>query len=336
LLGNQGDPKSHARAREVIDRQLRHLVRLVDDLLDVTRIASNKLQLRKQLLRLDVIVQQAVESAAPNFERGRQRFIAPLLPPDVWLDADPDRMVQVLTNLLNNASKFTPPGGRVSLAVEANDAEVTLRVSDTGIGVKPDDQARVFDLFVQVSDAGQTGLGIGLALVKGTVELHGGRVEVESAGPGAGSTFSVRLPRAQAPERHPRQDDDHFGGGDSRRILVVDDNVDAADMMRALLELSGHQVLVAHDGPAALEAAAGFKPHIGLLDIGLPTMDGYELARRIRAEPATRSMFLVAVTGWGQAEDRQRSREHGFDAHLTKPADPDAVLRLIARAASVA
>ena len=200
VLAGEADAEAQAQAREVIDRQLRHLVRLVDDLLDVTRIASNKLQLRRQVVRLEGVVRQAIESALPHFERGGQRFGAGPVPGDVWLDADHDRLVQVLTNLLNNASKFTPPGGRVSLDVEASDREVALHVSDSGIGLKPEDAARVFDMFVQVANSGQAGLGIGLALVKGTVELHGGRVKVQSNGPGAGTNFTVYLPRVQAPE----------------------------------------------------------------------------------------------------------------------------------------
>ena len=241
VLEGDAGAEAQAQAREVIDRQLRHLVRLVDDLLDVTRIASNKLQLRRQVVPLERIVRQAIESALPHFERGGQRFGAGPIPADVWLDADHDRLVQVLTNLLNNASKFTPPGGHVSLDVETFDREVALRVSDTGIGLTPEDVGRVFDMFVQVADSSQAGLGIGLALAKGTVELHGGRVEAQSDGPGAGSTFSVYLPRAQSPEA--AVDRNAAPLPDRRcRVLVVDDNLDAAEMMRTLLELHHHEV----------------------------------------------------------------------------------------------
>jgi PAS domain S-box-containing protein len=330
LLAGSAEPQDQARAREVIDRQLRHLVRLVDDLLDVTRIASNKLQLRRQVVRLDGIVQQAVESSAPSFERGRQRFSVVAPPPDVWVDADPDRMVQVLTNLLNNAAKFTQVGGLVRLETCADDLEIRMSVSDTGIGLGASDVSRIFNMFVQVGDADQEGLGIGLALVKGTVELHGGTVMAASDGPGKGSTFTVVLPRAPAPQLRTGTEAPQVPSR-RRRVLVVDDNLDAAEMMRCLLELQGHQVAVAHDGPSALVAAASFRPEVGLFDIGLPGLDGYELATRLRENPETAGMFLVAVTGWGHVADRQRSRAHGFDAHLTKPADPDVLLALIAQ-----
>jgi PAS domain S-box-containing protein len=331
LLGRQPDPDARGHALDVIDRQLRHLVRLVDDLLDVTRIASNKLQLRKQAVQLSDIVRQALEAALPNIERAGHGLIVPPYPEGAWVDGDPDRLVQVVTNLLNNAAKFTPPGGQITVTAGASDREVTIAVADTGVGLRPEDLSRVFDMFTQVNDAGFGGLGIGLSLVRGTVELHGGSVTARSDGPGLGSEFTVRLPRVQAPES-PRPDAGEVPDGPPRRILVVDDNADAADMMRTLLELLGHQVRVAYDGFAALAVAIDFRPDIGLFDIGLPSMDGFELARRIRADPRTQSIFLVAVTGWGQEEDRQRSRDHGFDAHLTKPADPDAVRRLVAGA----
>lgn len=332
LLAHEPDAETTVRARAVIDRQLRHLVRLVDDLLDVTRIGSNKLQLHKQVLLLTNVMQQAIEAAAPNIERGGHELVVLSAAEDVWLDGDPDRLVQVLTNLLNNAAKFTPPRGRVTVKAEASDSEVAISVTDNGIGIRPEDQGRVFDMFIQASDAEQGGLGIGLALVRGTVELHGGSVEVHSDGPGRGCEFVVRLPRARAPEAsaaagaEPDQ-------SPSRRILVVDDSADAADMMRTLLELHGHEVRVAYDGFTALAVAAEFRPDIGLFDIGLPTMSGHELARRVREDPRTRAMYLIAVTGWGQEEDRQRSRQHGFDAHLTKPADHDAIRHLVAGAA---
>jgi len=332
LLEHESDPEVKTRAVGVIGRQLRHLVRLVDDLLDVTRITNNKLQLRKQHVLLSDIVRQGLEAALPNIERGDHELVVGPFPEDVWMEGDPDRLVQALTNLLNNAAKFTPPKGRIVLRAGATDTEVTVTVADTGLGLSAEDRARVFDMFTQVHDGVQGGLGIGLALVRSTVELHGGSVEVHSDGAGQGSEFTVRLPRAEAPEPMPIAESRADVSG-CRKVLVVDDNADAANMMRTLLELHGHEVQVAYDGYSALALAVDLRPDIGLFDIGLPTMDGYELARRIREDPRTRSMFLIAVTGWGQEDDRRRSRGCGFDAHLTKPADHDMIWQLVSKGA---
>ena len=316
--------------REVIERQLAHLVRLVDDLLDVTRIASNKIRLQKRLTPLDGILRQAVEATAQDIARARHTLEVLLPPEPIWLDADADRLAQVLINLLNNAARYTPDGGTLTLAARATGAEVVLSVKDTGVGLRGEDLHRIFEMFTQIGDQrGPGGLGIGLALVKGVVDLHGGRVEARSAGVGQGSEFLVRLPRAASPaataappERAP--------AGASRRILVVDDNADSAEMMRAVLELDGHDVRVAYDGPSAVKSAKDFQPEVALLDIGLPGMDGYEVAQALRADAGTRRAQLIAVTGWGQEDDRKRARQHGFDAHLTKPADPDLIRQLVA------
>lgn len=328
LLARDPAPAAQLRGRTVIERQLNHLVRLVDDLLDLTRLTSQKLNLRRQVVGVECIIHDAVEAALPNIEAAGHDFVVPAIPANLWIDADPHRVAQAVTNLLNNAAKFTPRGGRVDLVVDGTGSDVFIRVADTGVGLSERDRARVFEMFTQV-DGTQGGLGIGLALVKAIVELHGGTVEVKSGGANAGSELTIGLPRVQPAENVEMTNVD-LNRTRPRRILVVDDNVDAADMMQTLLELDGHDVRVAHDGEGALALAAEFQPEIGLFDLGLPGMDGNELARRIRDTPGGARVFLVAVTGWGQEEDRARSREHGFNAHLTKPAEPEAIRRLIA------
>ena len=333
LLRCEGDDGSPAHPKRVIERQLGHLVHLVDDLLDLTRIASNKIRLRKRHVDLAGIIQHAVEATAPDIEQANHSLVVSLPPEPLWIEADPDRLAQVMTNLLNNAARYTPQGGRLAITAAAVHDQVVISVSDTGIGLRPEDRDRVFEMFTQVGEPGQGGLGIGLALVKGLVALHGGTVEARSKGPGQGSQFLIRLPRAHAPAPDgPAQGRAEGTTATGRRVLVVDDNFDSADMLKTLLELHGHEVRVANDGPSALAMLEEFAPHIGLFDIGLPGMSGYELARRVRARIGEQRMYLVAVTGWGQEEDRQRAREYGFNAHLTKPADPEELQRLIARA----
>ena len=318
----------------VIERQLAHLVRLVDDLLDLTRIASNKIRVQRRLIKLDGIVRQAVEAALPAIEQAGHELVVSMPPRQVWLEADAERLAQVLINLLNNAARYTPERGTITVAAAVDGDEVVLSVKDTGIGLRKDDLPRLFEMFSQVGGDGRGGgLGIGLALVKGIVALHGGSVEARSAGAGLGSEFVARLPLAEGPASPPA-DEQEPACQAVRRVLVVDDNVDAAHMMKAVLELDGHQVRVAHDGPSALAAAWELVPEVVLLDIGLPSMDGYEVARDLRADERIRGVYLVAVTGWGQEEDRARARASGFDAHLTKPADPAEIRRLVACAAT--
>ncbi len=332
LLRTEGDEGAPGHPKRVIERQLGHLVHLVDDLLDVTRIASNKIRLRPARVDLAAIVQQAVEATAPDIEQAGHTLAISLPAEPVWVNGDCDRLAQVLTNLLNNASRYTPQGGQVTITVTPADDQVVISVRDSGVGLRPEDRDRVFEMFTQVGDPGQGGLGIGLALVKGLVELHQGSVEARSGGPGQGSEFIIRLPRAQSPvEKDDAEEPGKRVHGARRRILVVDDNADSADMLKTLLELHGHDVRIANDGPSAIAMLPDFSPDVGLFDIGLPGMSGYELARRVRTE-GRGAIFLVAVTGWGQEEDRQRAREWGFDAHLTKPADPEELARLIATA----
>jgi signal transduction histidine kinase len=320
-MGGAGEQA--ARTHEMMERQLRHLVRMVDDLLDISRITLGKLELKKERVDFRVVLGSALETTRPLIESARQE-LAVRLPPDALpLDADPTRLAQVLANLLNNAAKYTPSGGRIQLGAEIEGATLVIRVSDTGIGIPPDMLPRVFEMFTQVGrsiDQSQGGLGIGLTLVRRLLEMHGGSVDAQSAGTNRGSTFIVRLPLAEHVEgtaipagaTSPRP---------TRRVLVVDDNTDAAETLSMLLDLEGHETRVAHDGESALAIAAEFRPDIVFLDIGMPGMNGYETARRLR-EAQGASLRIVALTGWGADDDRRRAHEAGFDRHLVKPVDP--------------
>jgi CheY-like chemotaxis protein len=311
----------------MIDRQVGHLARLVDDLLDVSRITSGKIKLQKEAVELTTILARAVETSRPLIEARRQELTVTLPPEAIPIEADTTRLAQVISNLLNNAAKYTPEGGRIRLTVEKTAHEAVLRVSDSGMGIPADLLPQVFDLFTQGDRSlarSEGGLGIGLTLVKSLVEMHGGRVEARSEGAGKGSEFVVYLPilapsptAANNAEMEPLARTD----GAPRRVLVVDDSADAAESLSMILQARGHQVRTAHDGPAALRAAADFRPEVVLLDIGLPRIDGYEVARRLRGEGGLKDALLVALTGYGQDEDRRRAEEAGFDEHLTKPAN---------------
>jgi CheY-like chemotaxis protein/nitrogen-specific signal transduction histidine kinase len=316
-------------AQRVMHRQLQQLVRLVDDLLDAARLTSNKIQIRKARVDLVPIVQHAVDALRPDVEAARHTLVLRLPETPVWVDADEERIDQVVTNLLGNAVRYTPAGGGLEVSVAAAGEEAVLSVADSGIGIEPEDLQRVFEMFTQVGGPGSGGLGIGLALVRGIVELHGGRAEARSAGRGSGSEFRVTLPLASAGADEAAAGAVHAGAGKPYKVLVVDDNADSAAMVGALLEVYGHTVRVAHTGADALAAAADFFPDAALLDIGLPDMNGYELARRLRLEQATCRARLIALTGWGQAADRSQALEAGFDAHLTKPAGAEQILAAI-------
>jgi PAS domain S-box-containing protein len=312
--------------RDVIDRQVTHLTRLVDDLLEVSRITSGRILLHREPVDIAEVVTRGLEAARPFIRaRGHQLDVVPLAEPLV-VDGDLTRLTQVLVNLLNNAARFTPHGGRIQVLAERDGTEVVLRVRDTGMGIPAELLPQVFDLFLQgdqTLDRAAGGLGIGLTLVRRLVELHGGTVTAASEGPGRGSEFLVRLPLVQ---REPTPEREHPAFAPTadalvRRVLVVDDNRDSAESMALLLRLVGHEVRVAFDGPDALEAAARFRPDLVLLDIGLPGMTGYDVARRLRSSTAARGVVLVAMTGYGQEEDRGESRRAGFDMHLTKPVE---------------
>ncbi len=321
-----GPPRVAERARHTIERQVKHLAHLVDDLLDLTRVTRNNLELRVRPSELRPLIEDAIDAVAPALQDSRHPLELALPAERVWLQVDPDRVVQMIVNLLGNAIRYSDPGTAVRVRASAADGVVAITVSDSGHGIDAADIERVFDRFVQVGPQRHGGLGIGLALVRALADLHGGSVTAESAGIGKGASFTLRLPQAPAPA-----DADVEATAPAaipvrpHRVLVVDDNRDAADMLGTLLTTSGHHVRVAYDGVTALQEAAAFRPEFGLLDIGMPGMDGYQLAQRLRDAPGGAELVLVAVTGWGQVGDRRRALASGFDAHLTKPVAPEAL-----------
>ena len=334
-----------SHAWDVVDRQVKSLTRLVDDLLDVARIARGHFTVQKEVVDVAMIAKRAVDLIAPMATSRAQEIAMSLPAQPVLLEADPIRLEQVVSNLLNNASKFTPRGGHIWVAVETVDAQerraagtAIIRVRDDGVGIDSEMLPRVYDLFTQSEHSlarSQGGLGIGLTVVKRIVELHGGRVDARSGGPNRGSEFVIHLPRARqgdlrgGPPAPPPPERDTAG----RRILVVDDSPDSANSLAILLHLSGHDVRVALDGPSALETAGAFVPEVVLLDIGLPGLNGYEVAERIRHLSGMAQAVLIAVTGYGHERDRILSRQSGFNEHLTKPVDHDELLRLLRRIA---
>jgi signal transduction histidine kinase/ActR/RegA family two-component response regulator len=313
------------RAVRVIDRQVDHLTRLVDDLLDVSRITRGMIELRKEHVTLGSVVNAAVEAASPGITAARHTLELAVSDEPVWLYADAARIAQVITNLLNNSAKYTPRGGRISLFAAVEDGRAVVRVRDTGIGIPAPAIATVFDMFRQVSrpDRSQGGLGIGLALARRLVEMHGGTIEAHSDGLGRGSVFTVRLPVATESRANdqPREDSTARAEGRRLRVLVVDDNADLVEMLAVIVESAGHEVRKALDGRSAVSAARSYRPDLVLLDLGLPVMSGLDVARELRRDPAMAGVRLVALTGWGQPEDRRQTEQAGFDAHLTKPAD---------------
>jgi PAS domain S-box-containing protein len=340
-LLRRGDEDASLRqyARGVIERQLAQLVRLIDDLLDSSRLTTGKLQLRKEPVELAAVVQSAVEASRPLLESRLQELTVTVAPEPILLEADPARLSQVVSNLLINAAKYTEKAGRVWLTAERQGDEAVVTVRDTGLGIEAAHLPRIFEMFSQAAPAlerSQGGLGIGLSLVRGLVELHGGRVEAASAGAGRGSEFVVRLPVTGPAAQPPPPPDpaETAAGVRPCRILVVDDNQDTAESLAVMLRLMGHTVQTAHDGLEAVQAAAASRPDLLLLDIGLPRMNGYEAARRIREQPWGASVPIVALTGWGQEADRRRSMEAGFDHHLTKPVDAPALRGLLALVAA--
>jgi CheY-like chemotaxis protein/two-component sensor histidine kinase len=308
----------------MMNRQLGHMVRLIDDLLDVSRISRNKLDLRRARVTLAEVVHSAIETATPAIDAADHQLAVSLPGEPIELDADLTRLAQVFSNLLTNSAKYTDPGGRIELTARRQDEHVLIAVHDTGIGIPAHALPGIFDMFSQVDrsiERSRGGLGIGLALVKGLVEMHGGTITAESEGLRRGCTFTVRLPvlAAAAATPEPTATAPQSQTRESRRILVVDDNKDAALTMADMLELLGDEVRTAEDGLDALAVADSFRPEIVLMDIGMPRLNGYEATRRIREQPWGRTMTIVALTGWGQETDRARSREAGCDAHFVKP-----------------
>jgi PAS domain S-box-containing protein len=325
----ESDAPASPRLVGMFGRQLTLLTRLVDDLLDTARISRGQIELRRQVVELGGVIDTAVEMARPALEQTRHTLIVQQPDRPVLVDADPARLAQVVGNLMNNAARFTPTGGTVRLDVRIESEELVVGVSDTGIGIRPEMLGRIFELFQQADrpiDQAPGGLGLGLTLVRRLVELHGGSVTASSPGPGKGSTFEVRLPcLASAPAALDRPVAGERSPG--RRVLVVDDNEDAGESLALLLGGKGHEVRVVRDGPAALDEVRSWRPAVVFLDIGLPGMDGFEVAQRLRQEHGTGGPRLVALTGYGQDEDRRRGQDAGFDEFLVKPAGPEELVR---------
>jgi PAS domain S-box-containing protein len=328
------DRQAIEHARGMMQRQLEHLVRLVDDLLDVSRISRGKLSLHKERLTLSSVVEHALEVCEGLVEEHGQELIIAMPDEPFYIDADKTRLAQTLCNLLSNAVKYSDRGSRIWLTVERDGHEAVVRVKDEGIGIPPEMLPTVFDLFIQVDrslEKSRGGLGVGLTIVKRLVEMHGGKVEAHSQGPGKGSEFVIRLPIALAliTEQQPAASNEPAQTTGQHRILVVDDNLDAAASLAMMLKIMGNEVRTAHDGIEAVEAAAAFRPDLILLDIGMPRLNGYDACRRIREQTWGNHPFIVALTGWGQEEDRRRSHDAGFNTHLVKPVDPAALERLL-------
>jgi PAS domain S-box-containing protein len=335
---NGDSSRTLGQIHEMMERQVRHMGRLVDDLMELSRVTQGKVELRKERISLATVVNNAVETSRPLLTSAGHELTVDLPAEPLEVLVDPTRLAQVIVNLLNNAAKYTEPGGHIWLTAERQGQQAVVRVRDSGVGIAGDMLPHLFEMFTQVERSlrrSQGGLGIGLALVRRFVEMHGGSVQVHSDGPGRGSEFTVRLPlAAEVPARAAPP-----GTGDGtepprllakKRVLIVDDDRDSANSLSVLLQLMGHDVRAAHDGLEAVRAAAAFRPDVALLDIEMPKMDGYEAVRHIRGQPWGKDMVLVALTGWGQEEDKQRSLEAGFNYHLTKPLDPTHLQELLA------
>ena len=333
LLNVSGsDQKIAEDTREMMERQVKQMVRLVDDLLDVSRIATGKLELQKVSAELASVVRDAVDASRAHIENGHHQLTIALPPTPIWLHADPVRLTQVFLNLLDNASKHSAPGAGIRLTARLDGSEVEISVQDQGFGILATEVPQIFEPFMQVDTSWrhtQGGLGIGLSLVKEFVGLHGGRVEVRSEGLGHGSEFLVRLP-ITAGATTETETTVEIVSGPRRRILVADDNSDALESLAMVLEIIGHEVRTAPDGDAAVAAAQELQPELILMDLGMPKMDGFEAARRIRAQPWGSKLVLVALTGWGAEHDRRKTQEAGFDRHLVKPVDMETLKKILA------
>jgi CheY-like chemotaxis protein len=329
------NPELHT-ACGIIDRQVRQMTHLVDDLLDVSRITAGRVRLQEEVLDLSAVLALAIESSRPALENSGNEFALDLPQQPIYVRGDRVRLAQVFSNILGNAAKYTPGGGNVRLELRREDTQAVVRIRDSGIGIPPHMLKFVFDLFAQVDrayDRTGGGLGVGLTVAKRLVEMHHGRIEAMSLGVNTGSEFVVRLPviadaqAVQAPRAH-----DAGARSVRRKVLIADDNQDAAASLGMLLHVMGHETRLAHDGLEALEAAEVFRPDIVLLDIGMPQLNGYETARRLRARPWAASTVLIALTGWGQEADRRRARDAGFHHHVVKPLDPDVLAEMLEHA----
>jgi two-component system, chemotaxis family, CheB/CheR fusion protein len=335
----QGDPARLEAMASIIERQSAQLVRLIDDLLDVSRITRGMVELRKSEVDVATAVEHAVEAVRQTCAEKSLQLTATLPPPPISIQADPVRFAQIIGNLVSNAVKFTPEGGQVRIRVARDAGQAVVSVEDTGIGIRPEDLPRIFEMFVQLGDPHSRaggGLGIGLALASSLVRLHGGAITAHSPGSGRGAHFVVKVPISSEVEEPPPGALQADGAGPAlrrfaapRNILAVDDNLDALGAVAEAMRLHGHHVEIAASGHDALEKASVGRCDAILLDIGMPDMDGYEVARRIRCEPWGQRPVMIAMTGWGQPKDKQAALEAGFDAHLTKPADPEAIQALL-------
>ncbi len=341
IRGPEVDPDVLAQARQTMERQLGQLTRLVDDLLEVNRISRGKIELRKCVADAAKIVLHAVEASRPLMEKKQQHLRLDLPAEPVELEVDDARLAQVIANLLNNASKYTDPSGQITLTLAREGESAVIRVCDTGVGLTREALSKIFEMFAQVDstlERSQGGLGIGLTLARTLVELHDGTLTAASAGPGCGSEFTIRIPAKlrssqpmTSPAAGPPPQPAKPSGGGGRKVLVVDDNRDSATTLAMLLKLSSHTVEKAHDGEEALETARRFLPEVILLDIGLPKLNGYEVVRKLREQPWGKGIKVIALTGWGQEEDRQKSKEAGFDDHIVKPVQHAALVKLLAQ-----
>jgi len=337
LEGDEPNESQRQWARDVIGRQLQRMALMLDDLLEVSRITQGRLELKTEVVDLGSIVSTAVETARPLIEAKRQKLTIALPAQPVSVAVDPLRISQSISNLLTNAAKYTDADGNIALTVELLPQEIMISVKDDGIGLEPHSIPRVFDMFSHVKsaiDRSEGGLGIGLALVKGMIQLHGGRTEASSPGAGHGSQFVIHLPRAlvaRTAQSEAQALQENVRPGSRRTVLVVDDNRDAADTLALLLDMDGYETTVAHGGQQALDQIRQRCPDAAILDIGMPDLNGYEVARRIREEESGRGMFLLAITGWGHPDDVARAKAAGFNEHLTKPVDAENVVRLLAK-----
>jgi CheY-like chemotaxis protein len=325
-------------SHDVIERQATHMSLLLDDLMDASRVTEGKLELRRERTELAAIIDTGIETARPLIDARHQHLNVSMPELPVFLHADPLRLAQVVANLLTNAAKYSHARGYIELSASLENGGVVISVRDSGIGIEPAMLTRVFDMFSQATsalDRSEGGLGIGLAIVKGIVELHGGQVEARSAGPGRGSEFVVTLPGSVSSTTETGSPSDEASGGTKSRalnVVIADDNRDSAESLKMLLEIEGHAVQAAHDGEQAFLLVERVRPRVVLLDIGMPKLNGYEVAAKIRAQPWGHELTLIALTGWGQSQDRRRASEAGFDHHLTKPVEFDAVLSLLRQA----
>jgi signal transduction histidine kinase len=321
-------------SHDVIDRQVQHMSLLLDDLLDISRVTRGTLALRMQSTELASVIETAVETARPTIDTKRHLLTVDIPTEPIRFTADPLRVAQVLSNLLTNAAKYTDPEGQIRLIARCEGSDVVIRVADSGIGISAAALPRVFNMFSQVhstTDRSEGGLGIGLALAQGLIELHGGTIEANSAGLGCGSEFTVRMPRRVVVDlvQNTSNASPTTRATLSRRILIADDNRDSAETLAALLRMEGHEVKSVHDGPVALSVFGELKPDVALLDIGMPGLTGYEVARKLRQSAPRAPLTLIAITGWGQDIDKERAFAAGFDHHLTKPVDPQRLVELL-------